>query len=163
MVAHLAAHAEIEGVVLVGSGGRGALTPASDYDVLVLRSEASLPLDLILTTIGGRVADASSLSPMPRSPQSVRFETTIPPLPIRHRSQSRRLCMAPNAVKVVAIHECSGRGGSRTTSPVGAVPKGAHPGIASGWFANRPYTAITATFTHEWYYWQQLLTDEIAS
>jgi predicted nucleotidyltransferase len=53
----LSAHAAVEGVVLVGSGGRGDMTAGSDYDLLVVLSSNPLSLSLILTTIDHRVAE----------------------------------------------------------------------------------------------------------
>ena len=53
----LSAYAAVEGVVLVGSGGRGEMTAGSDYDLLVVLSRNPLPLSLILTTIDHRVAE----------------------------------------------------------------------------------------------------------
>jgi len=57
MTARLSTHTTVEGVVLVGSGGRGELTAGSDYDVLVVLSDNPVPISLILTTIDGRVAE----------------------------------------------------------------------------------------------------------
>ncbi len=57
MIARLSKHTAVEGVVLVGSGGRGELTTGSDYDLLVVLSDNPVPLSLILTTIDGRVAE----------------------------------------------------------------------------------------------------------
>jgi len=57
MTARLSTHAAVEGVVLVGSGGRGEVTAGSDYDVLVVLSDNPVPISLILTTIDGRIAE----------------------------------------------------------------------------------------------------------
>ena len=57
VTACLAKHTAVEGVVLVGSGGRDELTAESDYDLLVVLSDNPVPLSLILTTIDGRVAE----------------------------------------------------------------------------------------------------------
>ena len=53
----LSAHAAVEGIVLVGSGGRGVLAAGSDYDLLVVLSGNPIPLSLILTTIDHRVSE----------------------------------------------------------------------------------------------------------
>lgn len=57
VVLRLAARAEIESVVLVGSGGRDELTVASDYDVVVVLVRRPVPISLILTTVDHRVAE----------------------------------------------------------------------------------------------------------
>lgn len=57
VAARLSAHAAVEGIVLVGSGGRGELAASSDYDLLVVLSGNPIPLSLIVTTIDHRVAE----------------------------------------------------------------------------------------------------------
>lgn len=57
VTAHLSTHAAVEGIVLVGSGGRGELTAGSDYDLLVVLSGKPVQISLILTTIDGRIAE----------------------------------------------------------------------------------------------------------
>lgn len=57
VVARLARHEVVAGVVLIGSTGAGAFTPASDYDLLVMLTHLPAPMHVALTTIGGRLAD----------------------------------------------------------------------------------------------------------
>jgi predicted nucleotidyltransferase len=57
MTIRLSSHAAVEGIVLVGSGGRGELAAGSDYDLLVVLADNPIPLSLILTTIDHRVAE----------------------------------------------------------------------------------------------------------
>ena len=57
VVTRLAQHHEIESITLLGSGAKGTLNPASDYDVLVVLSNMSVPVSLVLTTIGQRLAE----------------------------------------------------------------------------------------------------------
>lgn len=69
VLARLSAHAEVESLLLMGSTGQQALTPSSDYDLLVVMSSLSEPLGLIHTTIDQRLAEvyfvtAASLNPI---------------------------------------------------------------------------------------------------
>lgn len=57
VVARLTQHGEVEGIVILGSGAKGILNPASDYDVLVVLSEMPVPVSLVLTTIAQRLAE----------------------------------------------------------------------------------------------------------
>jgi hypothetical protein len=57
VVARLARHDVVAGVVLIGSTGAPALTPASDYDLLVVLAHMPAPMHVALTTIEGRLAD----------------------------------------------------------------------------------------------------------
>lgn len=57
VVARLTQHQEIESIAILGSGAKGILNPASDYDVLVVLSEMPVPVSLVLTTIEGRLAE----------------------------------------------------------------------------------------------------------
>jgi predicted nucleotidyltransferase len=57
VVTRLARHREVESIVLLGSGAKGHLNPASDYDVLVVLSEVPVPVSLVLTTIERRLAE----------------------------------------------------------------------------------------------------------
>lgn len=50
-------HPAVEGLVLVGSAGRDTLTPASDYDVLVVLAEMPVPLQVGITYIDHRLTD----------------------------------------------------------------------------------------------------------
>jgi len=53
----LAAHGIVDGVVVMGSAGKGAPGPASDYDLLVVLSELPAPLYLVLTTVDRRLTE----------------------------------------------------------------------------------------------------------
>lgn len=57
VVTRLARHEAVAGIVLIGSTGDPALTPASDYDLLVVLSHMPAPMHVALTTIDGRLAD----------------------------------------------------------------------------------------------------------
>ena len=56
VIARLAAQDALEGVLLLGTTGSGALTPRSDYDVLVVTA-APTPLWHVLTTVDGRLTE----------------------------------------------------------------------------------------------------------
>jgi hypothetical protein len=47
----------VDGVLLIGTTGSANLTPASDYDLIVLLSQMPAPLHVGLTYIDGRLAD----------------------------------------------------------------------------------------------------------
>lgn len=57
VVTRLARHEAVTGVVLLGTTGDPALTPASDYDLLVVLSQMPAPMHVALTTVDGRLAD----------------------------------------------------------------------------------------------------------
>lgn len=57
VTARLARHEVVAGVVLIGSTATDALTPASDYDLLVVLTHLPAPMHVALTTIAGRTAD----------------------------------------------------------------------------------------------------------
>src|SRR5260370_14337556 len=57
VVTRLARHREVESIAILGSGAKGILNPASDYDVLVVLSEMPVPVSLVLTTIERRLAE----------------------------------------------------------------------------------------------------------
>lgn len=57
VVARLTQHGEVESIAILGSGATGILNPASDYDILVVLSEAPVPVSLVLTTIDQRLAE----------------------------------------------------------------------------------------------------------
>jgi predicted nucleotidyltransferase len=57
VVARLTRHGEVESIAILGSGATGILSPASDYDVLVVLSEMPVPVSLVLTTIERRLAE----------------------------------------------------------------------------------------------------------
>jgi hypothetical protein len=53
----LRAHAEVDGVVLLGTTGTERLTPVSDYDLLVILAESAHEISVEITIIDGRTAD----------------------------------------------------------------------------------------------------------
>ncbi len=57
VIARLARHDAVDGVLLIGSTGRELLNPASDYDLILVLNRAPLPLRVALTYIDGRLAD----------------------------------------------------------------------------------------------------------
>jgi hypothetical protein len=57
VIERLQAREQVAGLLTVGSLAQSTLTPASDYDLVVILSHATLPLHVVLTTIGGRLAD----------------------------------------------------------------------------------------------------------
>jgi len=57
VVARLTHHGEVESIAILGSGATGTLTPASDYDILVVLAFAPVPVSLVLTTIERRLAE----------------------------------------------------------------------------------------------------------
>lgn len=57
VIARLGQHAAVEGVLLIGSTGQETLTPASDYDLIVILSSMPAPLHVGLTYIDGRLTD----------------------------------------------------------------------------------------------------------
>lgn len=57
ILARLTQRTVVEGVVLIGSTGTPALTPSSDYDLIVVLSEMPAPLHVALTTIDARLTD----------------------------------------------------------------------------------------------------------
>lgn len=58
VVGRLAAHAGVDGVLVIGSASQDKLTPASDYDLVVVLSDLPAALDPCgVTTIDGRLTD----------------------------------------------------------------------------------------------------------
>jgi predicted nucleotidyltransferase len=57
LIGRLACRDVVEGVVLIGSTGRGDLTAASDYDLLLILSEMPTPFTVALTWIDHRLTD----------------------------------------------------------------------------------------------------------
>ena len=57
VVARLARHDAVDGLLLIGSTGREQLNPASDYDLVLVLNHMPLPLRVALTYIDGRLAD----------------------------------------------------------------------------------------------------------
>jgi hypothetical protein len=56
-LARLARHAVVDGLVVVGSRELAALTPVSDYDLVVVLARRPAPLRVGLATIDGRLTD----------------------------------------------------------------------------------------------------------
>lgn len=56
-LARISRHPAVVGLVLVGSAARAALTPASDYDLLVVLAEQPLSLHVGVTAIDHRLTD----------------------------------------------------------------------------------------------------------
>lgn len=57
VLARLAAREAVDGILLLGSTATGALTPASDYDLLLVFADLPAPLRLVNTWIDGRLTE----------------------------------------------------------------------------------------------------------
>jgi hypothetical protein len=57
VIGRLARRPVVDGLLTIGSTGRAALTPISDYDLIVILSSMPVPLHVGLTVIDGRLAD----------------------------------------------------------------------------------------------------------
>ena len=57
VVARLAEHGAVEGVFAIGSIGREAFNPQSDYDLILVLRRPPVRLRVALTFVGGRLAD----------------------------------------------------------------------------------------------------------
>ena len=57
VLARLSRHSAVDGLVIVGSAARDALTPVSDYDLLVVLGETPVPLHVGITYIDHRLTD----------------------------------------------------------------------------------------------------------
>ena len=57
LVARLARHDAVAGVLLMGSTGTAALTPTSDYDLLVVLTDLPAPLRMVTTWVGDRLTE----------------------------------------------------------------------------------------------------------
>lgn len=57
VLARLRAHPAVEGLVTVGSTGQDSLTPASDYDVLIVLADMPAPLRVGITYVNHRLTD----------------------------------------------------------------------------------------------------------
>lgn len=57
VIARLARHDAVDGLLLIGSTGGEQLNPASDYDLVLVLNRMPLPLRVALTYIDGRLAD----------------------------------------------------------------------------------------------------------
>lgn len=62
VIARLANQPEVEGLVTIGSTGTAQLTPASDYDLVIVLNRYPAPLHVGLTTVAGRLTDLVFLS-----------------------------------------------------------------------------------------------------
>jgi hypothetical protein len=56
-ISRLARHPVVDGVLLIGSTGQPALSPVSDYDMIVVLNEPPVPVHVALTRIEGRLTD----------------------------------------------------------------------------------------------------------
>jgi hypothetical protein len=57
VIARLSQNDQISGILIIGSAARSQLTSTSDYDLVLVLSELSVPLHVAITTIDGRLAD----------------------------------------------------------------------------------------------------------
>ncbi len=57
VVARVSAHPETVGIIALGSAADNTMTVASDYDLVVVLDDVSIPMTLILTRIDRRVAE----------------------------------------------------------------------------------------------------------
>ena len=57
VITRLALHEPVDGVLLMGSTGQNALSPASDYDLVVVLSQQPEPIALLHTLIDQRLAE----------------------------------------------------------------------------------------------------------
>lgn len=57
VLARLAAREAVDGILLLGSTATGALTPASDYDLLLVFADLPAPLRLVNTWVDGRLTE----------------------------------------------------------------------------------------------------------
>ncbi len=57
VIARLALHDAVDGILLMGSTGKSALSPASDYDLVVVLSSLPEPIALLHTVIDQRLAE----------------------------------------------------------------------------------------------------------
>jgi hypothetical protein len=57
VIARLSNRDVVDGLLTIGSASKDELTPASDYDLVLVLSDTPVPLHVALTTIDGRLAD----------------------------------------------------------------------------------------------------------
>ena len=57
VIARLAGHDAVAGLLTIGSTGRATLNPASDYDLVVILRRRPVPLTVGLTYVAGRLTD----------------------------------------------------------------------------------------------------------
>lgn len=61
-IARLAGHDVVDGIAIVGSASQDAVTPASDYDLLVVLSELPAPIRIVLTSVDRRLTEVYVVS-----------------------------------------------------------------------------------------------------
>lgn len=106
VVARLTQHGEVESIAILGSGATGILNPASDYDILVVLSEAPVPVSLVLTTIDQRLAEVVFL-PAGTIEQWLSLETFDPASnagPMLRRLQRARVAFDRTG-RITRLHE----------------------------------------------------------
>ncbi len=57
VIARLAGRDVVDGILLMGSTATGALTPTSDYDLLLVLDEPPTPLRMVNTWVDGRLTE----------------------------------------------------------------------------------------------------------
>ena len=57
VLARLAAHDAVDGILLMGSTGTGNLSPTSDYDLLLILTELAVPMRMVTTWVDGRLTE----------------------------------------------------------------------------------------------------------
>ena len=57
VLARLAAHDAVNGILLMGSTGTGNLAPTSDYDLLLVLAELPVPMRMVTTWVDGRLTE----------------------------------------------------------------------------------------------------------
>jgi hypothetical protein len=57
LIARLARNDAVDGILLMGSTGTAALTPTSDYDLLVVLTDLPAPLRMVTTWVGERLTE----------------------------------------------------------------------------------------------------------
>ena len=85
VIAHLKTRSEVQGLLLIGSFGRGNFSAASDYDLVIVLHEAPQSWYVGITTIEGRMADllfvaASAISAIQALAAPVSQEHTLAPI-----------------------------------------------------------------------------------
>lgn len=59
VIERLTRHAPVDGIMLLGTTGTDALTPTSDYDLLLVMTELPAPLRMVNTWVDGRLTEIS--------------------------------------------------------------------------------------------------------
>lgn len=57
LIARLARHAMVDGVLLIGSTATSALTPTSDFDLVLVLTELPVPMNMVTTWVAGRFTE----------------------------------------------------------------------------------------------------------